>query len=806
MAHQPLEYSTRTILVSRAKEHGAITDRNELESKSFANMPRQSTQTYYPDGLLGVASPYDPSVSPTPSTISHNPEASISRGYLHAGEELQHPAVIKRSHSVADSETRQAELRAQQHQIPKRSVSSIHKIALPINTSSTTAIRHAPGYPKSSSVIPSDQNHADADPQSFLGSYKAPQRVQRISGLASRRRAFHVRLEDWKSTFPLDRLIYQPLRQGNFRLLVIEPATQDQTIQCRLYKAKLSDSVEYEALSYVWGTEPATFEIKVNCQPLMIRPNLHNALRRLRGKERVCVWVDTLCINQADPFEKSEQIQNMGQIYRKAKSVCIWLGEEDQHANIAFEFVNKIHRLDFFHTHNPVDGYGVTALCKVLERPWFRRLWVLQEASSARNAIMLCGGLAIHMNDLIDALALLRERLGPQILLRDTVLKSVNILNECPGLRFLDAVKMVFQKSQDGEIVKRKMTLESLTEMSAFLETTDLRDTIYALLNLANDSARYPILPDYGRDLLSVFTDFIKYSVAESRSLDIILRPWAPISAASDIKAPLDVKLKANRPSWICSRNGLPFGNPAEEHKTRIHPKSLVGSVTKRIYNADNSTYVPSFFGAHERLRISRYDMMAYGIVLGMIQEQSMRMADGIVQQECLDILDGIKRDEEGVLYDLSDSVWRVICANRDGSGKPAPDLIYRRTMLGFLDRPSFGKGLDTEELLKEDFPETTMAFLRVVRDTVWNRRTFRGTGPYGELLGLSPRYAREGDIICILYGCSVPVVLRPSEDIKEECWQLIGEAYVDGMMEGEIFRSMDREQTVGTEVQFVIR
>jgi hypothetical protein len=198
--------------------------------------------------------------------------------------------------------------------------------------------------------------------------------------------------------------------------------------------------------------------------------------------------------------------------------------------------------------------------------------------------------------------------------------------------------------------------------------------------------------------------------------------------------------------------------------------------------------------------------MLANGIVLGVIQEQSMRMADGIVQKDCLDMIGGIQRDEEGVLYDLSDQVWRVLCANRDGNGNPAPSIIYRQTILGFLSGTPSSKGLDVEELLKEDFHEAATAFLRVVRDTVWNRRAFRGTGPYGDLLGLSPRYARVDDFVCILYGCSVPVILRPPKNYPEGRWHLIGEAYVDGMMDGEVFWRMSQDEMAKRGAKFIIR
>ena len=54
--------------------------------------------------------------------------------------------------------------------------------------------------------------------------------------------------------------------------------------------------------------------------------------------------------------------------------------------------------------------------------------------------------------------------------------------------------------------------------------------------------------------------------------------------------------------------------------------------------------------------------------------------------------------------------------------------------------------------------------------------------------IGLVPRSAAAGDVICVLYGGRVPYVLRPCKD----GYTLIGECYIHGLMDGE---AMDREQ-----------
>jgi hypothetical protein len=71
---------------------------------------------------------------------------------------------------------------------------------------------------------------------------------------------------------------------------------------------------------------------------------------------------------------------------------------------------------------------------------------------------------------------------------------------------------------------------------------------------------------------------------------------------------------------------------------------------------------------------------------------------------------------------------------------------------------------------------------LRRVQQVVWNRKFLRSSKD--KLFGLAPTKSLVGDYICILFGCSVPVILRKSEDGKS--YLFVGEAYIHGMMDGE--------------------
>ncbi len=57
-------------------------------------------------------------------------------------------------------------------------------------------------------------------------------------------------------------------------------------------------------------------------------------------------------------------------------------------------------------------------------------------------------------------------------------------------------------------------------------------------------------------------------------------------------------------------------------------------------------------------------------------------------------------------------------------------------------------------------------------------------------LLGMAPPNATKGDCICILLGCSIPLILRPVGPNKGS-YRLVGECYVDGYMNGEVFREL---------------
>jgi hypothetical protein len=67
-------------------------------------------------------------------------------------------------------------------------------------------------------------------------------------------------------------------------------------------------------------------------------------------------------------------------------------------------------------------------------------------------------------------------------------------------------------------------------------------------------------------------------------------------------------------------------------------------------------------------------------------------------------------------------------------------------------------------------------------------RKVFIGDNGY---CGLVPDHT-EGDMICVLFGCDVPVVLRQ----KADHYIFIGECYIKGLMYGEAIEALERGET----------
>jgi hypothetical protein len=113
----------------------------------------------------------------------------------------------------------------------------------------------------------------------------------------------------------------------SIRVIKLRPKNDNQ-LSCDLVEVSLDDSPQYYALSYTWDNQTASCPIPCGNSIILITPNCVAALRQLRHESKVrTFWVDSICINQSSNEEKSQQVALMGDIYRNAENVLVWLGD-----------------------------------------------------------------------------------------------------------------------------------------------------------------------------------------------------------------------------------------------------------------------------------------------------------------------------------------------------------------------------------------------------------------------------------------------------------------------------------------------
>lgn len=209
--------------------------------------------------------------------------------------------------------------------------------------------------------------------------------------------------------------------------------------------------------------------------------------------------------------------------------------------------------------------------------------------------------------------------------------------------------------------------------------------------------------------------------------------------------------------------------------------------------------------------------LQAKGTILGTIEAVSS-VQGPLLENGTLRMLGWTGNIEDGV----DDRLWRTLVANRSPNGKIAPTW-YRRACALALSKPTTSGDLTLSKLLAQTSESSTMLeYLKRVRMTTRYRRAFRchvGEQRLGQsivgnvveeaIVGLGNFKTRADDMVCILFGCSVPLVLRrvlqtPQREGKMEV-ELIDACYVHNHMEGEMFAEMSKKEVEAKTTEFQI-
>jgi Heterokaryon incompatibility protein (HET) len=327
---------------------------------------------------------------------------------------------------------------------------------------------------------------------------------------------------------------------------------------------------DYEAISYVWGPQDPPHKLCINGETsgfIEIGKNLHDALQRLRpcsGQDARTLWVDQICINQTDLSERSAQVLRIGYIFRAARKVLVWLGQEDEYTALGFDFARNhydtsMYNDSFAYFSLDVDSEsyrqlsqkfetlvpkkymdhhrvcygnyevdtGILEWCaatvrKLSYRGWFDRAWTYQELKLAKEAELICGSQSLPWIAFEQFLSFELSRVSPFYVPRQEGLELTKYLNWSRESYAFRTDYLVGRFSFDRLLTCRKAS-----------KCSDPRDKVIALLALADDmphghmfsgskSASEFICPDYRMPVENLYLRTAYYIVQDSYSLGIL--------------------------------------------------------------------------------------------------------------------------------------------------------------------------------------------------------------------------------------------------------------------------------------------
>lgn len=616
------------------------------------------------------------------------------------------------------------------------------------------------------------------------------------------------------SSFQYSEASFDPKTQ--IRLLTLLPAAQyspedlDQSVipvSTVLESVDWTDSLPYIAVSYTWGEAARLKTILVNGQTLEITVSLHEALCQLQTDEPVRLWADAICINQIDAFEKSEQVKQMKEIYKAAISVFAWLGPASHDSDVAIDAIERIGEdavkagmlnlsrevmlklwdpdpegtLDS--VRQPLQDlskrigldFPLVAIKSLSERSYWNRTWIAQEFSVASTLIIACGSKRLEFPRLGAGLqflklhhALMSRTLYSETLafdiqdpmwevkrkaLQDFSQSSISGAPNC-----LIGSRNRYQKQRPGY---HSSLLELLSIMSESAQATDPRDKIYGLLGLAPDAPELAIKVDYRRSVHEVFTDTAK-ALLQRDFTDVL--SWCRFP-------------KPGLPSWVPDFTA-PLPDPLCSYKCRAPPWkplfSASGSSKVKILNENDIT--------DTRL------LTLSGLAVDVIEElgtpwkavDNEAASMSLLFSEVANFWNRAQDFPCPVSVDpqfWEEALWRIPCADQQWH-----EYTRRRAKLGAQD------GL--LEILNRNRGEMS-GFRDEVKAAAWQRyylamqclynfRPFLSKKGY---IGMAPEFTVPGDIVCVIFGAIAPYVLRR---VSEKGFELVGEAYVHGIMDGE--------------------
>lgn len=614
------------------------------------------------------------------------------------------------------------------------------------------------------------------------------------------------------------------------RLLKIPPRGSAET-EYELFTVQFNQHPPYEAISYAWGNPVHTKTVSVmqdNRQGwLKIPVNLSHALRAVQDDtENVIVWADSICINQKDNHDKTQQLSRIPDIYAQAERVVIWLGVEEEDSVQAHKILHGLVHAELQLSH----FRDFNSVVSLFDRDYWSRLWVVQEILHAKDIVVRCGPSQLSWNDYMSASELFQSERDALAKIPSLVRGGYDSSRLITSQHRLSPLQILLHHGPASISHIQKAFMLYLDDYySYFLHllrisrtklASDPKDRVYGILGILPDEISAELRVDYLLPVREIYVDVVEILLL-SGNLDII---------CESIHFPPQIS-NANLPSWVpdwsydpmvrslaslplsfsaASEKPPSFSFREEQFGSRTRSKLLIAGVrigTIRSHGMAVNTHSRAAdycmaFLQWRALLLQHFDI-PFGSALGDDDEEARRFRAVGCQQQCRFCLtlslgyptrtnsSNANMGSKGMRHDL-EMEWarKCYCVFAKTIRARLSALPIDEDLMAFAEMDDDMEPKAARQFLQDSFAENMMGRCFCITDS--------------GCMGLGSGAMARGDVVVVPYGCSTPVLLRPegysSEDDdgqRTQEYRFVGDAYIHGYMDGEALEHGSKEMFV---------
>jgi hypothetical protein len=619
---------------------------------------------------------------------------------------------------------------------------------------------------------------------------------------------------------------------------------------------------DYIAMSHTWSTEEDTETIIVNGDPVQLSSTLVAGLRAISNLPGLVkgrhfkVWNDVLCLDQNNTDEIQRELKRVPSIYANAHAVVSWIGGPADNSHLVMGVLReKIadHALQAEYGTQDASAEGLLtsidieewlALAKFLNRPYWRRQWVVQEVTLAGSrTVILCGCEAAPLRNLWELVRAIISNVPLCHYLFATALGNKSyydpvrhhVFSIVARLLYLHDVSSTLNSVREGPAAFDLLALMDVCRGSL---QKFARDKVYGILGILPPAVAALVEPDLSKPAHEVYSDLVVALYRVTRRLDILQ----------------NCRLDATKPVFPTWTPDLTVNSMAHTFGTRsicnagleLELTSTLSSETKllncRGVLLDSISHLtppqwplqtPSDVDKHEASPTSPLPDIPYNEIRQALWHTLTAGSSGFPHSAAtnptyaalLDLPWPPAYDELSAVDIANDLIQKNWC-NSDERQDMITFVMFRRVATRSFQLPGHNLGdffphehppyaetqiehaiehLQLGETQGEDDREISRwpnrKMLRQACNALKHRRllvTRQGR------IGICGPQTRAGDAVAVLRGCGTPLILRkrineptPAQEHASEAYMVVGAAYIHGIMGGEALSSSGPEHDI---------